>query len=91
MFICQNSEGVHPYLLKSCSGTCSFVGMLKGYTARKRLETPGLNHRTLKSQTTANALCDIFKMFLFIWEYERMLLLSKTKSNKWKNTISLSF
>jgi len=43
MFICQNSEGVHPYLLKCCGGTCSFVGMLKGYIVRKRLWTPGLD------------------------------------------------
>jgi len=44
MFICQKSEGVglHPYLLKCCRGTCSFVGMLKGYMVRKRLGTPGL-------------------------------------------------
>ena len=41
MFICQNSEGVHPYLLKCCRGTCSFAGMLKGYMVRKRLGTPG--------------------------------------------------
>jgi len=40
MFICQNSEGVHPDLLKCCRGTCSFVGMLKGYMVRKRLGTP---------------------------------------------------
>jgi len=45
MFICQNSEGVHPYLLKCRGGTCSFVGMLKGYIVRKRLGTPGLWHR----------------------------------------------
>jgi len=43
MFICQNSEGVHPYLLKCCRGTCSFVGMLKGYMVRKRLGTPVLD------------------------------------------------
>jgi len=42
MFICQNSEGVHPYLLKCWRGTCSFVGMLKGYMVRKRLRTPAL-------------------------------------------------
>jgi len=42
MFICQNSEEVHPYLLKCCRGTCSFVGMLKGYMVRKRLGTPVL-------------------------------------------------
>jgi len=42
MFICQNSEGVHPYLLKCCRGTCSFVGMLKGYMVRKRFGTPAL-------------------------------------------------
>ena len=42
MFICLNSEGVHPYLLKCCRGTCSFVRMLKGYMVRKRLGTPGL-------------------------------------------------
>ena len=44
MFICQNSEGVHPYLLKCCRGTCTFVGMLKGYMVRKRLGTPELIH-----------------------------------------------
>jgi len=44
MFICQNSEGVHPYLLKCCRGTCSFVGMLNGYMVRKRLGTPVLEH-----------------------------------------------
>ena len=40
MFVCQNSEGVYPYLLKRCRGTCLFVGMLKGYMVRKRLGTP---------------------------------------------------
>jgi len=34
MFICQNSEGAHAYLLKFCRGTCSSVGMLKGYMVR---------------------------------------------------------
>jgi len=42
MFICQNSEGVHAYLLKWRSGTCSFVRMLKGYMVRERLGTCGL-------------------------------------------------
>jgi len=42
MCICQNSERVHPYLLKCCGDTCSFVGMLKGYIVRKRLGTPDL-------------------------------------------------
>jgi len=42
MFIRQNSEGVHPYLLKCCGGTCSFVGMLRGYMVRKRLGTPDI-------------------------------------------------
>jgi len=42
MFIWHISEGVHPYLLKCCRGTRSFVGMLKGYMVRKRLGTPGL-------------------------------------------------
>jgi len=42
MFICQKSEGVHPYLLKCCRGTCSLVGMLKGCMVRKRLGTPDL-------------------------------------------------
>jgi len=37
MFICQNSEGVHAYLLKCCRGTCSIVGMLKGYMASEPL------------------------------------------------------
>jgi len=44
MFIYQNSEGVHPYLLKCCKDTCSFVGMLKGYMVRKRLGTPVLEY-----------------------------------------------
>jgi len=44
MFICQNSEGVHPYLLKCWRGACSFVRMLKGYMVRKRLGTPALDH-----------------------------------------------
>jgi len=39
MFIWQISEGVHPYLLKCCRDTCSFVEMLKGYMVRKRLGT----------------------------------------------------
>jgi len=43
MFICQNSEGVRPYLLKCCRGTWSFAGMLKGYRVRKRLGTPVLD------------------------------------------------
>jgi len=46
MFICRNSEGVHAYLLKYCMGTCSSVGMLKGYMARERLGTPALYHST---------------------------------------------
>jgi len=43
MFICQNSEGVHAYLLKCCRGTSSFVGMLKGFMVRERLGTPELD------------------------------------------------
>jgi len=35
MFICQNFEGVHPYLLKCSGDTCSFVGMLKGYMVKQ--------------------------------------------------------
>jgi len=42
MFIDRNSEGVHAYLLKCFRGTCSSVGMLKGYVVRERLGTPGL-------------------------------------------------
>jgi len=42
MFICQNAEGVHAYLLKSWRCTCSLVGMLKGYMVRGRLGTPGI-------------------------------------------------
>jgi len=45
MFIWQISEGVHPYLLKCSRGTCSFVGMLKGYMVRKRLGIPALDSR----------------------------------------------
>jgi len=48
MFICQNSEGVHPYLLKWCRGTNSFAGMRKGYNVRKKLGTPGLKGRIAK-------------------------------------------
>jgi len=44
MFNCQNSEGVHPYLLKCCGDTCSFVGMLKGCIVRKSLGTPALEN-----------------------------------------------
>jgi len=53
MFICQNSEGVHAYLLKCCRGTCSFVGMLKGYMVRERLGTPVLDNT-------------VFTFFLFL-------------------------
>ena len=42
MFICQKSEGLHPYLLKCYRGTCLFVGMLKGYMVRNRLGTSAL-------------------------------------------------
>jgi len=45
MFIFQKSEGVHPYLLKFCRGTCSFIGMLKGYMVRKKLGTPVVDNR----------------------------------------------
>jgi len=40
MFICRNSEGIHGNLLKSCKGTCSSVGLLKGYMVRERLGNP---------------------------------------------------
>jgi len=39
MYICQNAEGVHTYLLKCWRGTCSSVRMLKGYMVRERLGT----------------------------------------------------
>jgi len=39
MFICQNSEGVHAYLLKCCRSTYTFVRMLKVYMVRGRLGT----------------------------------------------------
>jgi len=42
MCICRNAEGVHTYLLKCWRGTCSSVGMLKGYTVRERLGTRDL-------------------------------------------------
>jgi len=42
MFVIQKSEGGNPKLLKCCRGTCSFVGMLKGYMVRKRLGTPAV-------------------------------------------------
>ena len=50
MFICRNSEGVHAYLLKCCRGTCSSVGMLKGYMVKERLGTPGLVHRRKRNR-----------------------------------------
>jgi len=43
MLICQNSEGVHAYLLKCWRSTCSSIRMLKEYMVRKRLGTPALN------------------------------------------------
>jgi len=39
MFICQNDEGVHAYLVKCWRGTYSSVRMLKGYMVRERLGT----------------------------------------------------
>jgi len=39
MSICRYFEGAHAYLLKWCRGTCSSVGMLKGYMVRERLGT----------------------------------------------------
>ena len=42
MFICQNSEGVHAHISKRLRGTCSSVGMLKGFMVRERLGTLGL-------------------------------------------------
>jgi len=45
MFICQNHEGVHAYLVKCWRATYSSVGMLKGYMVRERLGTPGLEHQ----------------------------------------------
>jgi len=50
MFICQNSEAVHAYLLKCCRGTYSFVRMLIGYVVRGRLGTRGQN---IRSNTSA--------------------------------------
>jgi len=44
MYICRHSEGVHTYLLKCCCGTCSSVGMVKGYMVRERLGTPPFTH-----------------------------------------------
>jgi len=54
MFLCQNSEGVHPYLLKCCRGTCSYAGMVKGYILRKRIGTPALVIRYLARQVHSN-------------------------------------
>ena len=47
MFICQNSEGLPPCLLKCCRDTCTFVGMLKGCMVRKRLVTPVLLNKKM--------------------------------------------
>jgi len=55
MFICQNDEGVHAYLVKYCRGTYSSVGMLKGYMVRERLGTPGIEHVESEARNT-NAL-----------------------------------
>jgi len=44
MIICRNAEGVHAHLSKCLRGTCSSVGMLKGYMVRERLGTPGIEH-----------------------------------------------
>jgi len=44
MYICQNAEGVHTYLLKCWRGTCSSVRMLKGYMVWERLGT----HRIMR-------------------------------------------
>jgi len=44
MFICQNDEGLHAYLVQYWRGTYASVGMLKGYMVRERLGTPGLNY-----------------------------------------------
>jgi len=61
VFICQNSEGVHPYLWKRCGGTCSFVGMLKGYIVRKRLGTPDLESDRTKA--TIDKTLIVFNLF----------------------------
>jgi len=42
MFIVRYSEEVHAYLLKCCRGTCSSVGILKGYMVKEMLRTPAL-------------------------------------------------
>jgi len=62
MFICQNSEGVHPYLLKCWKGTCSFVGMLKGYMVRKWLGTPALKRVSYKISKRT-------QKWLGVWKY----------------------
>jgi len=59
MFICQNSEGVHAYLLKCCRGTSSFVGMLKGFMVRERLGTPELDwSHTERKQSQFSVKCN---------------------------------
>jgi len=60
MFMCQNSEGVHPYLLKCCRGTCSFVGMLKGYMVRKKLGTPVL-YKSIASKNIQSDMSYVLK------------------------------
>jgi len=47
MFICQNNEGVHAYLVKCWRGTYSSVGMLKGYMVREGLGTPELDEQNV--------------------------------------------
>jgi len=55
VFVVRNSEGVHAYLLKCCRGTCSSVGMLKGYMVRERLGTPVLKrHNSVRYKGTAH-------------------------------------
>ena len=63
MFIVRNSEGVHAYLLKCFRGTCSSVGMLKGYMVRERLGTPVLDNGSgqLDLKTTTLLCCLLFQ------------------------------
>jgi len=77
MFIFQKSEGVHPYLLKCCRGTCSFVAMLKGYMVRKRLGTPALQEQfqififhifhSVSTRTFGMTGCKICYNFILLW------------------------
>ena len=60
MFICRNAEGVHAYVSKCWKGTLSYVGMLNGYTVKKRLGTPGVSQQ-MPSLTHSLIWCFVWR------------------------------